>query len=241
MPVAAEPDRNLRKVSLLLDQVVQRDGRALTEHRALADHVYGTCHDFALLAVSALRERGIEARLRVGFARYFRPNRWEDHWVCEHRHDRDWAILDAQLGQRARAGFKVTFDVSDVPATEWRSAASIWRAIRAGKVEPGACGVAFAGITGAWSVATSLLRDVAGLAGVESLPRDYWGPGRDICASRQVRDDQAHAMDDLAAALDPAPADRNAATAALGRFPWARPTSMILSFPEGRDSLEVLL
>ena len=70
----------------------KRDARPLTEHRALTAYLYGTCHDFALLAVSALRERGIPARLRVGFASYFRA----DHWVCEHRCSGHWAILDAQ-------------------------------------------------------------------------------------------------------------------------------------------------
>ncbi|WP_158747088.1 transglutaminase domain-containing protein [Acidisphaera sp. L21] len=84
VPATAEADRDLRQASRLLDAALQRDARPLTEHRALGDYLYGTCHDFALLAVCALRERGIPARLRVGFASYFRAGKWEDHWVCEH-------------------------------------------------------------------------------------------------------------------------------------------------------------
>jgi len=241
VPAEAEPDRNLRQASRLLGEAIQRDARPLTEHRALTAYLYGTCHDFALLAASALRERGIPARLRVGFASYFRADRWEDHWVCEHRCSGYWAILDAQLGSRARAGLKIAFDVADVPSTGWRSAASVWQALRAGDLDPGACGVSFAGITGAWFVAASVLRDAAALAGIESLPWDYWGPGRAICATHQVGEEQARAIDSLAAAVEPAPDDRLAAEAVLERFPWARPTPTVLSFPEGRQGAEVAL
>jgi hypothetical protein len=241
VPADAEPDRNLREVSRLLDQAMQRDARPLTKHRALADYLYGTCHDFALLAVSGLRERGIPARLRVGFANYFRANQWEDHWVCEHRCNGLWAVLDAQLGARARAGLKIAFDVADVPSAGWRPAASVWRALRTGDLDPGTCGVSFAGIAGTWFVAASVLRDAAALAGVESLPWDYWGPGRAICATHQVSEEQACAIDGLAAAMDPAPGDRLEAEAVLERFPWARPTPTVLSFPEGRRGVEVTL
>jgi len=241
VPPAAEPDRDLRFVSRLLVEVVSRDPRPLTEHRVLANYLYGTCHDFALLAASALREHGIPARLRVGAASYFRAGRWEDHWVCEYRVGEDWMVLDAQLGPRARAGMGISFDVTDVPLSGWRSAASIWRGIRAGEVDPALCGLSFAGISGAWFIAAAVLRDAAALAGIECLPWDYWGPGRSICATREVTEGTAREIDALAAALDPAPASREEAAAVLDRFPWARPTPTILSFPEGRAGAELML
>jgi hypothetical protein len=83
-------------------------------------------------------------------------------------------------------------------------------------------------------VAASVLRDMAALAGIESLPWDYWGIGREICATHQVTEEQADAVDQLAGDLEPAPSDRRAAEALLQRFPWARPTPTVLSFPEGR-------
>ena len=165
VPPAAEQDRNLRFVSHLLHEATQRDPRPLTAHRALGDYLYDTCHDFALLAASVLRERGVPARLRVGCASYFRRGHWEDHWVCEHWSGTEWAVLDAQLGPRARAGLGIPFDVADVPETAWRSAASIWRGIRSGGIDPSRCGVSFAGISGAWFVAAAVLRDAASLAG----------------------------------------------------------------------------
>jgi len=111
----------------------------------------------------------------------------------------------------------ISFDVTDVPLSGWRSAASIWRGIRAGEVDPALCGVSFAGISGAWFVAAAVLRDAAVLAGIECLPWDYWGPGRSICAMREVAEGTAREIDALAAALDPAPASRE--EACLMSFP----------------------
>jgi Transglutaminase-like superfamily len=241
VPPEAETDRNLRTSAKLLETLVNRDSRPLSEHRRLPDYLYCTCHDFALLALSVLRENGVPARLRVGFASYFVKGKWEDHWVCEHRTGERWAVLDGQLGPRARAGFGIGFEVSDVPESGWRSAASIWRGIRSGEIDPQACGVSFIGISGAWFAAMSVLRDAAALAGIECLPWDYWGPGREICAAHDVTDEQARDIDALAAALEPAPASRDEAEAVLDRFPWARPTPTILSFPEGRASAEIVL
>jgi hypothetical protein len=175
VPAGAEPDRNLRSLARLIGAAVGRDSRPLTEHRHLPDYLYVTCRDFALLAAGALRESGVPAQLRVGYASYFLPGRWEDHWICEYNTAGRWAVLDGQLGSRARAAFKIGFPVADVPSTGWQSAASIWRAIRAGTIDAGTCGVSFAGIQGAWFVASAVLRDAAALAGIECLPWDYGG------------------------------------------------------------------
>lgn len=219
VPAAAEGDRSLRRASLLLGEVVSRDARPLSVHRALEDYLYVTCRDFALLAVSAFRERGVPARLRAGFASYFNPGYWEDHYVCEHRFNGDWAVLDAQLGPRARAGFRIAFDAADVPLTGWRSAASTWRAVRSGELDPSLCGLASAGIAGEWWIAASVLRDAAALAGSECLPWDDWGPSHSFRSARHVSPEQARDIDALAEALDPAPRNRHEAQAVLARFP----------------------
>lgn len=241
VPAEAESDRDLRTAARLLDVLVRRDGRHLSEHRALPNYLYDTCHDFALLAMSVLREAGIPARLRVGAASYFNRDQWEDHWVCEYRHGGAWAALDAQLGARARAGFRIGFEVADVRADGWRSAAAIWRDIRSGALDERRCGLSIAGIVGRWFVASAVMRDAAALAGIETLPWDYWGPGRAFRETRQVSPDWARQIDALAAALDPAPADRESAEALLDRFPWARPTPTVWSLPEGRPTEDVAI
>jgi hypothetical protein len=229
VPEAAEPDRNLRTLHRILDVLVGRDSRPLSIHRDISNYFYGTCHDFALLATGRLREAGVPARLRVGYAGYFNPGKWEDHWVCEYRIDDRWALLDGQLGPIARDGFKIAFPVEDMSATEWRSAASIWRAIRAGTVDEKICGVSFVGIQGRWFVASAVLRDAAALAGIECLPWDYWGIGRNFLKTFAVTEDEARQIDELAEALDPAPATREDAMAVLDRFSWARPTETVSS------------
>lgn len=123
----------------------------------------------------------------------------------------------------------------------WRSAAVIWRGIRSGALDESRCGVSIAGIVGRWFVASAVLRDAAALAGIETLPWDYWGPGREFRETRLVSSDWARQIDALAAALDPAPADRESAEALLERFPWARPTQTVWSLPEGRPTEDVAI
>jgi hypothetical protein len=229
VPEAAEPDRNLRTVARIIAALVERDTRALTGHRHISSYFYGTCHDFALLSAGTLREYGVPARLRVGYASYSVPGKWEDHWVCEYKTGDRWALLDGQLGPIARDSFKIAFSVADIPPTGWRSAASIWRAIRAGTVDESTCGVSFVGIHGRWFVASAVHRDAAALAGIECLPWDYWGIGRHFLETFEVTEDEAHQIDALAEALDPAPANRDEACAILDRFPWVRPTETVSS------------
>jgi hypothetical protein len=206
-----------------LGVLVDRDTRPLSIRRDISNYFYGTCHDFGLLATSRLREAGIPARLRVGYAGYFVPGNWEDHWICEYRCAGRWTLLDRQLGPIAHDGFKIRFPVEDVPVTAWRSAPSIWRAIGGGTIDENICGVSFVGIHGRWFVASAVLRDAAALAGIEG------GPARHFLETREVTEDEARQIDALVETLDPAPATREDAMAVLDRFPWARPNETVSS------------
>jgi Transglutaminase-like superfamily len=233
VPPEAEGDRLLRCASRMLDTARRRDASALTESRDLQSKLFGNCHEFALLAVSTLREKGVPARLRVGHASYLAPGLWEDHWVCQHWTGLQWATFDAQLGHRTRCRLNISFDVGDIPMGTWRSAASTWRAIRRGEIEPTRCGVSFAGVSGDWLVASAVLHDAAALAGIETIPGDAWGPALAFGRARRVTEDQARNIDALSEALDPAPTTRAGAMAVLDRFPWARPTPTISNFISG--------
>jgi hypothetical protein len=142
--------------------------------------------------------------------------------------------LDTQLGSNTRARLNISFNMGDIPEAEWRSAASTWRAIRRGEIEPTRCGVSFAGVCGAWFVASAVLHDAAALAGIETVPGDAWGPALAFGNARQVTEDQARDIDALSETLDPAPMTRAEAAAVLDRFPWARPTPTISNFISGR-------
>lgn len=234
VPPEAEWDRLLRRTARLLQEALRRDGRALTERRDLPNMLVGNCHEFALLAVSALRENGTPARLRVGYSNYFAPGFWEDHWVCQHWTGSRWATLDAQLGSGTRSRLNISFDTADIPRGAWRSAASTWRAIRAGEIDAAKCGVSFAGVSGEWFVASAVLHDGAAMAGIETLPGDAWGPALLFGGTREVTEDQARNIDALSEALDPAPMTRADALAVLDRFPWARPPPTLSNFIMGR-------
>src|ERR1700722_16587012 len=73
-------DMELRSVAEILAVATERN---LFLENASQPKVSGLCRDFAILAASGFRERGISARLRVGFADYLAPDFWEDHWLCE--------------------------------------------------------------------------------------------------------------------------------------------------------------
>ncbi len=229
VPDYAETDRGLRTIQRLLGTAFERDDRPLSEQRALSAYLYGTCHDFVLIAASVFRSNGIEARLRVGFVNYFRPDRWEDHWLCEYRHDGEWRLLDAQLGLRAREGHGITFDVTDVPRDRFRSGPQLWREIRSGKIDAETCGLFYAGISGDWFPASNVLKDAAALAGIETLPWDYWGPGRECSRLQAVPDDAYAQFDALADATVDPPETPEAAQAVFEAYPWAKPGDTVLS------------
>ncbi|WP_119169038.1 transglutaminase domain-containing protein [Algihabitans albus] len=234
VPEEAEPDRNLRTVEKLLTAAFARDARPLSQQRELSAYLYGSCHDFALLAASVFRFNGIAARLRVGFVDYFRQGRWEDHWLCEYRTDGAWHLLDAQMGRRAREGHGIGFAVESVPRQRFRSGSQLWLDLRAGRVDPDTCGVSFAGISGDWFPAASVLRDAATLAMIEPLPWDYWGPARNFCLTQAVTDDAARDLDALAQTFEQPPETPEAARASLADFPWAIPGETVLSAVGGR-------
>ncbi|MEO1192223.1 MAG: transglutaminase domain-containing protein [Pseudomonadota bacterium] len=234
VPDYAETDRSLRSVARLLHTAFGRDPRSLMQHRDLPHYLYGTCHDFSLIAASVLRSAGWEVRLRVGFVDYLKPGYWEDHWVCEYRAEGEWRLLDGQLGRRARDGFGIAFDPADVPRSGFLSGPEMWLALRSGEVDPDRCGVSFAGIAGAWFAGSNVLKDLAALTVVEVLPWDFWGPSRVFCESQAVDSESAVRLDQLAAALTPAPDSLEDALAISDRFPWAKPTDRVWSFFDGR-------
>jgi len=228
VPHHAESDRNLRTVKRLVATAFDRDHRPLSQQRALSAYLYGTCHDFALLAASVFRSRGVEARLRVGFVDYFRQGRWEDHWLCEYRDTGNWRLLDAQLGRRAREGHRIPFDITNVPRERFRSGSQLWLAIRSGDIDPAQCGLFSAGISGDWFPASNVLKDAATLSVIEPLPWDYWGPAGDFSRTKSVPLKFHAALNALARAFAEPPATPSAARSVLESFPWAMPGDSVV-------------
>ena len=111
-------EATLRSARQIVAGVLARDPRPLGEPREPGRRVIGTCRSYALLACAILRQHGTPARLRVGFADYFAPGRWEDHWVCEYHDGTAWRLLDAELSSDVRRRFGIAFDPAEVGAID---------------------------------------------------------------------------------------------------------------------------
>ncbi|MCA2213027.1 transglutaminase domain-containing protein [Jidongwangia harbinensis] len=169
---------HLRPVEAILDAVVSVDDRPLDQARPPERRVASNCRGFTVLTVAMLRARGVPARARCGFGNYFGGDGFhEDHWVAEWYdagQDR-WRLADAQLDEKQRGLFSITFDVTDVPRDRFVVAGDAWTRYRSGAADPDRFGLSSINEAGAWWIAGNLARDAAALTGVEVLPWDCWG------------------------------------------------------------------
>ena len=173
IPDERDDERSIRPVSDILGVLGALDDRPLTEERAFSDRVVGTCRHFAVLACALLRHQGIPARVRCGFATYFEPGKYLDHWIVEHRHPTDdrWLRTDAEI-----LGFDFVAAPDDLADGEFLSGGEAWTLCREGEADPMAFGVP--GHPDNWGIAEirgNAVRDLAALNKVEMLPWDVWG------------------------------------------------------------------
>jgi Transglutaminase-like superfamily len=168
---------HLRSIAQRLARIVELDDRPLHVAREPDRRVLGRCNSFALLLVTMLRAKGVPARSRCGFAAYFNPPNFEDHWVCEYWDAQEgrWRLADPQIDEVWRRRLKISLDTLDLPRTEFLTAAEAWRRCRSGEADERQFGISFAGLRGLWFVAGSLVRDMAALNKMEMSPWDIWG------------------------------------------------------------------
>jgi hypothetical protein len=191
--VTADLSRETLPVARRLAMVEQAGGRDLPPDRRTP----GTCRDFALMTCSALRERGVPARVRCGFATYFPSNPFEDHWVCEHWRESEgrWMLTDAQLDPLQRDHLHVAFDPTDLPAKTFLNAGEAWTAWRCGRFD--ATGFGHGEARGAWFLRVNLMRDLFALRKQETSDWDSW---RAIPEDEKALGDQALTDGDRVAA-----------------------------------------
>jgi hypothetical protein len=166
---------HMRGVEKMLDCIARQDGRPLPQARPPGERTVGVCRHFTLLHVAMLRRQGMAARARCGFGAYFQKDKVLDHWVTEYWNEAEkrWVLVDAQLDQRQRELFHMTFDPLDVPRDQFLVAGDAWRLCRSGKADPQAFGIL--DMFGLWFIASNVIRDVAALNNHEMLPWDVWG------------------------------------------------------------------
>jgi hypothetical protein len=173
---ARERELQFRRADHTLARALELEPSPLSEARPPAQRVLGVCRHFSVVLAAFLRAQGRPARARCGFADYFDPQRWVDHWVCEVWDDiaGAWRSVDAQLDVVQRSALKLDFDPLDVPRQRFVVAGEIWQRCRAGELDPQRCGIFE--LNGLWFVAANVVRDLAAFEKCEMLPWDVWGP-----------------------------------------------------------------
>jgi hypothetical protein len=167
-----EIDSRWLEVILSVDQ--DRHGTPLTAPRRMADRVAGCCRDHTLFVVGGLREHGVPARSRVGFASYFTPGYHHDHVIVEYLDGGRWRRIDPELAQE-----RSDFDREDMAAgrdAPFQTAAEVWQGYRAGELDPETYGV-FPGapFAGPDFIRGYVIFQVAHRFGDELLLWDDWG------------------------------------------------------------------
>lgn len=164
----------LRSICKQLDRIMELDPKPLTEARDPDRRLVGNCRDFTNLLTTMLRQHGIPARARCGFARYFDPSQYIDHWVCEYwnANQNRWVLVDAQMDALQTNALHLSFDPLDVPRDQFIVGGKAWQLCRSGQADPQTFGIMQ--LRGLWFVRGDFVRDVAALNKMELLPWDAW-------------------------------------------------------------------
>jgi hypothetical protein len=163
LPEERKQEVSLRSMSEKLKRLTELGYKNLNEKYAPGKHLVGNCRDYSLFLCSLLRFKGIPARERCGFARYFTPGKYEDHWICEYwdKKKNRWIMMDAQLDKIQKQRLGIKFDPCAVPADSFLSAGKAWKLCRAHKAD-----AHLFGIQQWWGidyVKSNLLLDIAAL------------------------------------------------------------------------------
>lgn len=188
-----------------LRQIAELDGSALAESRAPDRRAVGTCRDYALMLCGMLRQQGVPARVRCGFAAYFRRP-WEDHWVCEYWRDGRWRFADAQLDGIIAPRLGIGFDPANLPDGMFMAAGEAWRRCRSGEFDPMSFGHGEQA-AGLWFVRVNVMRDHQSVNGRETSDWDTWRQA--TAAHHSLSEAECAAADELSAYPEKAAAERS--------------------------------
>ena len=176
-PIEDDDWRMNMNMSDLLDKIIELDPRPLTIARTPENRAVVCCREFATLACAILVAKGIPARSRCGFARYFSDDLLCDHWVVEYWNGKRWIMNDPQIDPMQLStlpkwgidvGINSSLNVHDLTHDNFLTAGKAWLLCREGKIDPMKCGIC--DIRGLWFVRGQLLRDFAALNKIQLVP-----------------------------------------------------------------------
>jgi len=131
----------LRTVPEMLRRILELDSSPLTLERPPQKRKVSLCRDFAVLLVSMLRHQSVPARVRVGFAGYYRaetPRYW-DHRIAEYWNERlnRWVLVDTMTEEPILKRLKFKIDPLNIDSSsQFLLAGEVWQRCRAGKADP---------------------------------------------------------------------------------------------------------
>ena len=175
IPPARANEVETRAASAMVDLIQRLDPAPLSVARPPDRRMLGNCRHFSTLSCALLRRSRVAARARCGFATYFEPDRYIDHWVVEQWEPAQarWRRVDNQLDLLQRQALELDFDPTDVPADRFLDGAAAWQLCRSGDADPERFGIL--DFWGTWFVRNNVVRDLAALNKMELLPWDGWG------------------------------------------------------------------
>jgi hypothetical protein len=239
LPEERRDEVHSRWVRRILQTDQQRHPTPLLDGREYLERVFGCCRDHTLFCVAALRQHGIPARSRVGFAGYLMDDFFADHVVVESWTGSRWRRFDPE-----QSPDRDDFDMLDMPTgpdTPFVTAAEVWREARAGRVDPRRYGI-YPGspIGGMRFIRDYVIRELAHRERDELLLWDQWG------AMTEPVESTLDLIDGIAALLVAADTGDERADAALAaryaRDDGLNPRSRVTQLsPYGLDPVDVQL
>ena len=183
-------------VEEMLRRICDLDERPLTHERPPERRLAGCCRDFATLFCSLARHKGIPARVRSGFVRYFDAAFNYDHMLveCWDAAQERWLLVDPEMSPCHVEAFAVPFHPHDIPRGEFIGGGQAWTMCRGGEEKPEDFGLApQSDRKGWWHVRDRLVRDLAAHNRSELLLWDTWG-----LMEREAGKDELALLDEVA-------------------------------------------
>lgn len=169
----------------------------VSDKKKIEDKMLGICRDFSVMAAALCIETGIPARARCGFATYFQPGNYIDHWVLEYWNEnkKRWIFVDAQLDDFQREELNIPFNTLDIDDRYFITAPRAWLMCREGKLNS-----ELFGIFQWWGydyLKCNLILDANSLLKIPMQPWDEWEGYKKLPVSEWSENDYL-VMDQLA-------------------------------------------
>lgn len=177
LPVpSGRPDPHIRPAATMIGRILKLDPAPIVRKRRPLDRFLGNCRHFATLSCALFRHRGIPTRVRAGFAAYFLPDTWTDHWIIEYRRPSEdrWVRVDPQYSDAWLEKLHPNQTSESLAQTMYLSGCEAWQRCRSGELDPDRFNMG-GDNWGIGEVRGSVLYDLAALNKIEVLPWDTWG------------------------------------------------------------------